>query len=307
MAQDLQVQVAELRLPLLSSRAVDRSVVRRRVVRSWWLLRHTLPYASFAWKLHFTQAGRTLRRHSGVFDRKFLGPYLSVELDARRKLTIQESLVDFLNAHFRPALLARIVSEGAILWQRTGQDEDHQILLRLADASKFEGDLALEYLFNGKRLHRLSFVFSPGSPFHLTDGMIAFVGGSQGNNGGQNETRAAARSNSSLHPSNMLLLALRAICQSLGIDALCGVASRYQLLNHSMEGPRPENYDLLWSANGGRSHGHFFYMNSKLDFADDEQLTGTHRTRRRRRRRMRQELVDAITNDLAGHLNRQSR
>jgi uncharacterized protein VirK/YbjX len=266
-----------------------------------------VPYLSFYQKLHCTRAGRVLYRHSYVFDRKFLGPYLSTHLDTWQKLSIQKHLVCFLEAKFQADFLSYLSAGGVFLWQKSAEDEDHKIMLRLADASKFEGDFALEYVFNGECLHRLSFVFSPGHIFDLPDSTVAFAGGSQGVNGGRTDTRSAARSNGGIHPANMLLLALRAICQSLDITGICAVTSRFQLFNLTQCSPRPENYELLWSMNGGTPFSHFYYMGSELEIDDSEPLTGTHRTRKRRRRRLRQQTIDDIANEVRLHLRKRHR
>lgn len=194
------------------------------------------------------------------------------------------------------------LSQGIILWRKLEECGTHKITLRLSDATKFEGDLLLEYFYNDQRLHMLSFVFAPGRVFQLPDANIAFVGGSQGTPGWQELTRQVARSNGSIHPANMLVLALKAICQSLNISGICGVPSCFQLFNYTNEVPRPENYEFLWSMNGGTLSSHFYYMPSEPEAANDDNLTGTHRTRRRRRRRLRQDMITEMSEEFHAYL-----
>lgn len=285
---------AKALLAYVSYSETRRGVFRRRLHRSGLLLWNVLPYAQFFAKLHLSRAGRVLYHHSHVFNRKFLGPYLSTDLATHKKLAVQKHFLFFVDRAFAGDTSIRGLRRGLCLWQRTAENEDHRIVLRLSDATKFEGDLLLEYLFNDQRLHSLSYVFAPGRVFGLPDANVAFIGGSQGANGCQQETRAAARGIGGIHPANMLVLALRAICQSLNVTGLCGVPSRFQLLNHTDQSPREENYDRLWTMNDGTLLNHVYYMPARLNVDDDGQLTGTHRTRRRRRRRLRQTIIDEI-------------
>ncbi len=288
-----QETAAKALLSCFSFKEAKRQIYRRRLIRFGWLLRTALPYSVFFAELHLSHTGRVFYRHSYVADRKFLGPYLSTSLRTTQKLTIQKHFLRFIDDTMKPGSVQRL-SKGVCIWRRSPPGEDHQIILRLSDATKFEGDLLLEYLYNGQRLHSLSYVFAPGSVFMLSDEHVAFIGGSQGANGYQSETRAAAKGVGGIHPSNMLVLALRAICQSLDVTALCGVPSRFQLLNHTHQSPREENYDLLWSMNDGTLQDHVYVMPVHLKWDDDAELTGTHRTRRRRRRRLRQDMITEI-------------
>ncbi|MBW4024681.1 MAG: DUF535 domain-containing protein [Proteobacteria bacterium] len=273
-------------------------VCRRRLHRSWLLLQNGISYTGFFARLHFSSAGSVLYRHSHVFDRKFLGPYLSTHLGTREKLAIQKHFLRFADTAFARGPLIRLLPHGICIWRRTAEGDNHRIILRLSDATKFEGDLLLEYFYNGERLHSLSFVFAPGRVFNMPDAHVAFIGGSQGANGRQSEARAAARGTGGIHSANMLLLALRAICQSLDVTGICGVSSYFQLLNHTNQSPRDENYDRLWSMNDGQFHGHSYSMSATLHRDDEAELTGTHRTRRRRRRRLRQEIITEIVESL---------
>ncbi len=297
-----QEQAAEFWPLLRWNKAGDRTILRRRLQRLCWLLKHSLTYASFLAAVHFTRTGRILYRHSYVFDRKFLGPYLSTALNSRQKLAVQMHLVRLLETRFRSDFLPSLQGDGLCLWAQQSEAESHRIILRLADASKFEGDLALEYIYNDTRLHRLSFVFSPGFVFDLRDPDIAFVGGSQGAQGAQEQTRSATKGNGGVHPSNMLVLALRAISEPLGIERLCGVTARCQIFNYTRQTPGPETYDRLWATNGGVPRGHVYDMEAALTSDDDGALTGTHKTRRRRRRRARLQIAIEIAGEIRKHL-----
>ena len=262
------------------------------------LLRHGIPYARFFLALHGTSSGRMLYRHARVFDRKFLGPYLSTALTTRQKLRVQMHLVRFIEDNFTASFVACLTHGGLCLWQQETADGSHGISLYLADASKFEGDLALDYHVNGRRLHRLSFVFAPGAAFGLADRHTLFIGGSQGMNGGQKEARAAAKANGGLHPATMLVLALRAIAQALDIDGLSGISATHQLFTYTQQVPRPENYDHLWAMNSGEARGTVYHMLPTLAQTDDDITSGTHRARCRRRRRQRQQVLDAICREV---------
>lgn len=259
--------------------------------------RHGLAYLAFRRKLKQSLYGRIIPKNNPFFDRKFAAPYLASFLTPRQRLRIQADLCDYLDHDFGPADLTAQLADGIELWRKLSADGVQSLRLGLPERTMLEGDLTIEHIFNGERLHRLSFAIAPGHLFGLKDTRIAFIGGMQGVWGGATAARLAARNNGEINPANMTMIALRALCQSLGVTAIGGVRADCQPVIAHEAGRREAAYDLFWTSQHGEARPGFYLMPVDLSYEDDAEVGAVNRSRARRKRRLRMALTQEIRDD----------
>ena len=270
------------------------TVQAQRLWRLMIYVRHGWPYIKYRRKLRGSLYGQIIPRNHPFFDRKFAAPYLASFLSAGDRLRIQASLCDYLDGGFGPAPLVSQLKDGIELWRATSEMGTQSLILRLPVRTMLEGDLTLEYVFNGERLHLLSFAIVPGAILGLAEEWTLFIGGSQGAPHGATTMRQAARLNGEINAANMTLIGLRALCQSLGIASICGVTASCQPVVAGKAEPRFNAYDLLWQSQYGQMRDGFYLMPAYIAYGDEDETGAANRARARRKRRLRMALTEHI-------------
>lgn len=271
--------------------------------RAWRLMTMTTNlsgYWAFRQRLSHSRYGRIIPKGDPFFDRKFVTPYLATFFTPADRLAIQTHLCDCLDSLFRDDSFVARLKDGIVLWSADMDGHSQSIVLRLPVRTMLEGDLTIEHSLDGERLYRMSFGFVPGHLIDLPDPQVLFVGGSQGVHGTADKARLAARLNGEITPANMLLIALRAVGQAMGIDQICGVAATHQPVVHAKANLSLGAYDDLWIRNHGEAHARFFAMPAWP--SENAVVEGGNKSRTRRKRRLRQALTDQIARDFAVHV-----
>ncbi|MDV6332476.1 DUF535 family protein [Asticcacaulis sp. 201] len=250
-------------------------------------------YGRYYARLRRSQYGQVIVRGDPFFDRKFVTPYLATFFTAAQRLTIQSHLCHLFDTAFCLKAFVPQVRNGLVLWQSGSGDTHQDITLRLPVRTMLEGDLTLDYRLGGERLYRLSFAFVPGVLLGMTDAQVAFIGGSQGVRGTAEKVRQAAQMNGEINAASLLLIALKAICQNLGISSICGVEAAAQPVVHAEPEAHVSVYDQLWQKNHGERRDGFYLMPAATP--DDDSVAGGHKSRTRRKRRRKQALLDDMT------------
>lgn len=271
--------------------------------RAWRLMtmtRHLPGYLAFRQRLSRSRYGRIIPKGDPFFDRKFVTPYLATFFTPADRLAIQTHLCDSLDSLFRDESVVARLKDGIVLWSAETDGHTQSISLRLPVRTMLEGDLTIEHSFDGERLYRMSFSFVPGHLLGLPDAQVLFVGGSQGVHGTAEKVRQAAKLNGEITPADMLLIALRAMGQAMGIEQICGVAATHQPVVHAKAGLSLGAYDDLWIRNHGEAHARFFAM--LVWPVETHAVEGGNKSRTRRKRKLRQALTDQIARDFAVHV-----
>lgn len=270
------------------------SLQAQRLWRCVIYVRHGWDYIKYRRKLSASIYGQIIPKNHPFFNRKFAAPYLANFLTANDRLHIQASLCDYLDTDFGPDTLVRQLKEGIELWRATSDVGTQSLILRLPVRTMLEGDLTLEYVFNGERLHLMSFAIVPGAILGLKEEWTVFIGGSQGAPHAATAMSQAARLNGEINAANMTLIGLRALCQSLDIASICGVTADSQPVVAGKAEPRLNAYDLLWQSQHGQLHGGFYLMPACLTYRDEDETGAANRARARRKRRLRMALTEQI-------------
>ncbi|WP_157405681.1 DUF535 family protein [Asticcacaulis benevestitus] len=278
------------------------STARRELVerasRAITLARHVLPYMSFYRKFLASGYGQVVPRDQGLYNRKFLTPYLATFLTTAERLIIQGNLCDVLDRTFTSQNLMRQLRRGIVLWQSSDPGTSQSITLKIAERTVIEGDLLLEHHLDGLSLHKLSFTFVPGRILNKACPQVLFIGGSQGLHSSAEQVRHAAKANGEITPANMLIIAMRGLALALGIDQICGVRAHSQPVVHDKPKASVSVYDDLWLMNGGMCKPNYYVMPVDTSHDLTKDIEGKNRSRTRRKRRLRQSLTETI----AGHV-----
>ena len=265
------------------------------------LATHLPSYALYYLRLKQSRYGRLIPKGDPFFDRKFVTPYLALSLSARERLRIQTHLFETLETRFSDSDFVERLKSGVVLWRAATEAGEQTVRLRLPVRTMLEGDLLLEHALDGETLYRLSFAFVPAGILGRRDTVV--IGGSQGVHGTGLLTRTAAKANGEINAAATLMIALRALCQALGIDDIHGVRADNQPVVHARADHNLGAYDTLWSQHGGVAQGGFYVMDAQL--SDTSQgLDSGHKSRTRRKRRLKQTILAEILSGLAPHVGR---
>lgn len=226
---------------------------------------------------------------------KYLSGYLAKSLGKRARR-------DVLLHHYRciadraaPAFLQRVLNNSYELWSHRDGSVCHSIALAFNESSDYEGDLSLVFTSGTQRIFDISFTIVPGSAIGSDASELLFVGRVQGVKHKLAEVKAATRACKNAAPQEMLMVALGAIAQALGIAAIAGVTEDNQLANLPNKDFRFA-YNAFWENWDGRKASHFYEILATLPPAPD--IKARNRQRRRKKHEFKREAGLAIAGKL---------
>lgn len=267
------------------------------------LATHLPSYAVYYLRLKQSRYGRMIPQGDPFFERKFVTPYLAMSLTARERLRIQTHLFETLETRFGDGDFIERLKTGIVLWRATTEAGEQTVTLSLPVRTMLEGDLLLEHAIDGTTLYRFSFAVVPAGILGPRESAV--IGGSQGTHGTGLLTRTAAKANGEINPAATLMVALRALCQALGINDIYGVQAHNQPVVYAKADHNLGAYDTLWSQHGGVPRSGFHVMDAQL--SDTQQsLDSGHKSRTRRKRRLKQAIFAEILAALAPHIGGES-
>ena len=226
---------------------------------------------------------------------KYLSGYLAKNLGKRARR-------DVLLHHYRciadraaPDFLHRVLNDSYELWSHHDGSIRHSITLVFNESSDYEGDLSLIFTSGTQRIFDISFTIVPGSAIGSETSELLFVGRVQGVKHKLAEIKAAARACNNSAPQEMLMVALGAIAQELGIPAIAGVTEENQLANL----PNKDfhfAYNAFWENWEGRKASRFYEIPATLPPSPD--IKARNRQRRRRKHEFKREVAIEIAGKL---------
>jgi uncharacterized protein VirK/YbjX len=264
---------------------------RQRLHQGLIYARHAGGYMMFRHKLSRSVYGRIIPKRNAFFNRKFAAPYLASFLTPGQRLSIQAWLCDFIESGFGPPEFAARLKDGLELWRSAGEHGVQSVRLSLPVRTMLEGDLTLEHCLDGELLHRMSFALIPGSILDISEPCVAFIGGMQGKPGSAHTARLAAKDNGEIHPAHMTMIALRGLCQSLGVASICGVKADSQTVVAGAFAAHLAAYDQFWRSQHGEERAGYYLMPAMPAYDDTTHVGAANRSRARRKRRLRMALT----------------
>ena len=234
-----------------------------------------------------------------VYLRKFTAPYLSRNLGGSQRLVQLDHHCRFINAHFPRDLFARL-HHGAIpfaVQREEGKQGEFRLDLPVrthVDGSPcWEGDLILEYWFQERLLHRMTFSVVSSRPFDRRDDTVLFIGGSQ-SYGDRDLRREASLFNRGINSATAALIGVKAVAEALEVPRIYAVKTKNQITLHLRPGDPGTAYEDFWTTNYGEDRGSFFELPLQVSPERDSPVAGSHGSRTRRKRLDRQRLKDLV-------------
>ena len=227
---------------------------------------------------------------------KYAGDYLSSSLTMHTRRRC-------LRFHYQVLIRAMRHYSNSAIWQgeteiwakRTEGGDLLRLTLSRSILAPMEGESELCFTMNGQMLSTLTFSLVHGRHLTLPCAEAIFIGGLQGGYDCRQPIRDAAKLNGEVSPAAMLLLAVEALANVLGIDHMVGTSTDEQASASYALREIMLNYDGLWQGLGARSVRNGFYVKAvaTLDHAD-RAVAGSHPSRTRRRRVLKRAIREAI-------------
>ncbi len=238
-------------------------------------------------------------------EQKFTRAYLATFISLEQRIIFNSSHYHYIDEHLTDSFF-RQINKGIVLWGMDCDTDAHQIVLTIPHGTSAEGDLLLEYRFNNKVLHQLTFSFIEGQLMGMEQKQLVFIGGSQGRLGKSESIRIASKQNREISPSTALVIALKAISKTLAIENITGVKAEHHI---SMQGDPclkgQHSYNQLWLKNYGIETALFYVMPTHASPSESEPVAGSHASRTRRKRKNRQNLLTVIELGFATYVSSQ--
>lgn len=240
-----------------------------------------------------------------VYLRKFTAPYLSRDFSGSVRLLQLDHHYRFMNAHFPRGLFEQL-HHGAIPFATHAEDAqksefrlDLPVRTQVDGSSFWEGDLILEYWFQERLLHRMTFSVVSSGPFDGRDDSVLFIGGSQ-SYGDRELRREASLFNRQINSATATLIAVKAIAEAFDIPRIYAIKTKNQITLHLRPGDPGSAYEDFWSTNYGEDRGSFFELPLQASPERDSPVSGSHGSRTRRKRLDRQRLKDFVEAEFRG-------
>jgi len=242
-------------------------------------------------------------RHRKWTSLKHVRAYAARFLDRDAKRDFMTVHYDFVSDRLLSARSKEVLSGRAYLWKNILNGNVLGIELRRSTLTAIEGELVLNYKYNGRIIFMLTFSIVPGSYFDESTRQVIFVGGLQGRPACREDIRAASKLNREIDPATMLLVALKSIGIAWNIDMIVAISARHQISADAIENAeeRFAIYDRFRIKSGATPHlGKVFKLSTRFQRGAQDPALGTHRSRTRRKRLAK----DGLREDLAECVSR---
>ncbi len=170
---------------------------------------------------------------------------------------------------------------------------DLPVRTQVDGSSCWEGDLTLDYWFQERLLHRMTFSVVSSKFFDGQEDTVLFIGGSQ-SYGDRELRREASLFNYQINSATAALIAVKGVAEALDLPRIYAVKALNQMTLHLRPGDPGSAYEDFWLANYGNDRGSFFELPLQAGPERDSPVAGSHGSRTRRKRLDRQRLKDFV-------------
>ena len=225
---------------------------------------------------------------------KYLNPqHLAIGLTSDARAAAMIHHYDFLAARVPATSFAAIVGRGLCVWSHAGDTGHHRIDLAFSHPTDNEGELTLDYRFDGVVVSACSFTFANGALAGVPDATILAVTRIQGVRAAAAAMRTAMRGLHSVSPAMVFTAVLSGIAARFGVATLAGVAASAQVSRLAV-GARvcPTVYDEFFERIGGvRATPLFYRIALPLVEKPIGEVKSGNRSRTRAQRALRAEIA----------------
>ena len=214
---------------------------------------------------------------------KYLGDHLALSLGPQQRRRALASHYAIL-----PTVLGssaqRALPQGLSIWRKdVGFGTALSISLERSTMAPMEGELQLRFSYKSN-LCVLTFLLASGDVFNVGHSSVLFVGGVQGCMSGREEVREAARLNSEIAPSAMLLLAVQAVGRAFEVGEIIGIGENDHVSLGYARSKVMFDYRRTWIQAGGVRCGLHYRIPFETAHKPLIETTRSHRSRTRRKR-----------------------
>ena len=230
---------------------------------------------------------------------KYLNPnHIAHGLSTKDRAEAMIHHYNLLNRVFHPTILEAISRQGALLWEINDEKGRHRVLLKFSHPTDNEGELTIEYIFDGTLLHVLSFTFVSEALVGGGVETVILISRNQGVQASLEKRRIAMQMLYGLSASRLLVSTIQGIAEGLGLSQIIGVSAQRQVCRSQRAIHLQSAYDDVFLNLGGIEADGLFKM--RLPFQDKPLLKVRNRDRDRIRlqRQVRQSIVSGAQENM---------
>ena len=182
------------------------------------------------------------------------------------------------------------------VWERAATGGACTIAFDSVRRTSFEGEMHLSLLLGGQTVYRLAFTVVPDGVLGPRSCRAILIGQIQGEPARLEQIKLCSRICDGVGPVPLLMTALEAIGERLGVSHVYGIGGRHQLSEATGTVRFLFDYDRFWSRLGFTADGDG-YFRSPLPMArrPSAGLSRPHQRRAARRRHFRDGVAAAVT------------
>ena len=226
---------------------------------------------------------------------KYTRNYLVRDLDCVSRAEMLCYHYKFLNNNMSDDFLDAILNDRVVLWKSKQSIYKFEIILNFPRFDR-EGDLSLEFAFNGMTLYNMSFTIVPGNYIGISHKSVLLITRSQGSRDRFRFIKFATKSLNDISPLSILLTAAQSIATALGLKT-AAVSAKFQIVA-GWENDGHDyiaRYDETWISMGGeKTNDMVFELPAKPGGKPLSLTSRSHRSRTKKKRQYKIELYNHV-------------
>jgi uncharacterized protein len=228
----------------------------------------------------------------------YLGNYVAVGLPLAARRAIFLTHFQFVQRKFNNSFLASMANSPIAVWHRTIGHRTFDVALGLNYPQHREGDLMLSFRMDGAMVYRLTFSFASGRHFDLPDATVIVVAAIQGVPDFE-RVKLATRTCSDIQPAHILMAALGALADLVGVSTILGLHQARQLLGEQLYFA----YDRFFEIYGPEIADQRLYL-IKVPYSEKplSEIERSHRKRTQRKRAFKGDTRHQVVESLSLYL-----
>jgi uncharacterized protein VirK/YbjX len=263
------------------------------------VIAYHLSHSSTVWTLvrTFIHSDEFMTRHANgrvaklLLDKK---SYLAKNISKKLVCDCYFHNFSYMCRNFSESSFEDVMCDEITLLQLVKNDDVFDVVIRLSAGSDTEGELSLEFKFNGEYIFTTSFSIIPGSLFNLAQENVILISRMQGKSGKHSQFQKSTKAFGDISPQMVLLCALNGIAKSMACETILGVSATNQL-SYTLASDliHRKTYDDFYLSLGSKRMGNnFFVVEALLKRYGDQHIKPSHRNRTRKRRRIKADIVE---------------
>ena len=283
---------------LARGRSWNLNAIVKRSARTCDLLMHPRRHIGVVRALS-DPAYAEIRKRQPQLAIKYLHPrHLVGNMSASERASAMVRHYGFLTARVDDRARSRILGDGLLLWAHDSAPGQHALSLRFSHPTDNEGELTIEYSFDGLVVYVLSFTFVPGQLFAIEADTVILISRIQGARSLFQETRNAMKLLHGLGAPGLLMASVQGIAEELGLSIVLGVPAARQVSNVVESYAFETVYDEYFDSLGATNAGGLFRLDMPLREKPLSEIKSSNRARTRHQRELKRSVAVSAARSL---------